>query len=190
MTRHPSNGDLLLVIDMQNVYTDGQPWACCGVEQASVAIRQLLDAQVCSQVLFTRFLPPAVPVGVWGEYNRVNAAINADPFANAMMPEFAPYLERYPLLNKSVYSSFAIPEVRQAARCARQVVLTGVVAECCVLATALAGIDLGHRVVYLTDAVAGISAASQAQARAVLAYLAPLHTRIMTTEEYLRENEP
>ena len=33
MTCHQPNEDLLLVIDMQNVYTDGQPWACCGVEQ-------------------------------------------------------------------------------------------------------------------------------------------------------------
>ena len=57
------------------------------------------------------------------------------------------------------------------------------------LATALAGIDLGHRIVYLTDAVAGLSTESQAQAQAVLSYLAPLHTRIMTTEEYMRENE-
>ena len=188
MTCHQPNEDLLLVIDMQNVYTDGQPWACCGVEQAADAIRRLLDAQVCGQVMFTRFLPPENPVGVWAEYNQVNAAINADPFANAMMPEFDPYLERYPLLDKSVYSSFAIPEVKQAAQRARQVVVTGVVAECCVLATALAGIDLGHRIVYLTDAVAGLSTDSQAQAQAVLSYLAPLHTRIMTTEEYMREN--
>ena len=117
MTCHQPNEDLLLVIDMQNVYTDGQPWACCGVEQAADAIRRLLDAQVCGQVMFTRFLPPENPVGVWAEYNQVNAAINADPFANAMMPEFAPYLERYPLLDKSVYSSFAIPEEAGGSAC-------------------------------------------------------------------------
>lgn len=52
---------------------------------------------------------------MWREYNRVNAAVNADAFANAMLPEMAPYLERYPLLDKSVYSSFSIPKVREAA---------------------------------------------------------------------------
>ncbi len=189
MAQSHSNQDLLLVIDMQNVYTPGQPWACCRVEQASANIRSLLDAGVCGEVLFTRFLPPDHPTGVWAEYNQVNAAINADPFANAMMPEFAPYLERYPLLDKSVYSSFAIPQVAQAARRARQVVLTGVVAECCVLATALAGIDLGHRMVYLTDAVSGLSPETEDQTRAILSYLAPLHTRIMTTREYLQQND-
>lgn len=188
MAEQRPDRDLLLVIDMQNVYTAGQPWACCGVEAAAARIRALLDAQVCGQVFFTRFLPPARPEGVWAEYNQVNAAINADPFANAMMPEFAPYLNHYPLLDKSVYSSFAIPEVAEAARRARQVVLTGVVAECCVLATALAGIDLGHRMVYLTDAVAGLTSQTEAQARDILSCLSPLHTRIMTTGEYLREN--
>lgn len=99
-----SNHDLLLVIDLQNVYTEGQPWACCHIRQAARNIRRLLDAGVCGEVLFTRFVPPAQPEGMWREYNRVNAAVNADAFANAMLPEMAPYLERYPLLDKSVYS--------------------------------------------------------------------------------------
>ena len=93
-----SNHDLLLVIDLQNVYTEGQPWACCHIRQAARNIRRLLDAGVCGEVLFTRFVPPAQPEGMWREYNRVNAAVNADAFANAMLPEMAPYLERYPLL--------------------------------------------------------------------------------------------
>ena len=121
-----SNHDLLLVIDLQNVYTEGQPWACCHIRQAARNIRRLLDAGVCGEVLFTRFVPPAQPEGMWREYNRVNAAVNADAFANAMLPEMAPYLERYPLLDKSVYSSFSIPKVREAAARADRV---GVVAD-------------------------------------------------------------
>ena len=89
-----SNHDLLLVIDLQNVYTEGQPWACCHIRQAARNIRRLLDAGVCGEVLFTRFVPPAQPEGMWREYNRVNAAVNADAFANAMLPEMAPYQER------------------------------------------------------------------------------------------------
>lgn len=33
-----NSADLLLVIDMQNVYTKGQEWACEGVETASASI--------------------------------------------------------------------------------------------------------------------------------------------------------
>ena len=58
-----SNHDLLLVIDLQNVYTEGQPWACCHIRQAARNIRRLLDAGVCGEVLFTRFVPPAQPEG-------------------------------------------------------------------------------------------------------------------------------
>ena len=42
---------------------------------------------------------------------------------------------------KSTYSSFEIPELCAMAEKADHVVLTGVVAECCVLATALSAID-------------------------------------------------
>ena len=168
-----SNHDLLLVIDLQNVYTEGQPWACCHIRQAARNIRRLLDAQ---------------PEGMWREYNRVNAAVNADAFANAMLPEMAPYLERYPLLDKSVYSSFSIPKVREAAARADRVVVTGVVAECCVLSTVLAGIDLGHRMVYLTDAVAGVTPESEAQAEAIVSYLTVPHTEVLTTGAYLEQS--
>lgn len=183
-----SNHDLLLVIDLQNVYTEGQPWACCHIRQAARNIRRLLDAGVCGEVLFTRFVPPAQPEGMWREYNRVNAAVNADAFANAMLPEMAPYLERYPLLDKSVYSSFSIPKVREAVARADRVVVTGVVAECCVLSTVLAGIDLGHRMVYLTDAVAGVTPESEAQAEAIVSYLTVPHTEVLTTGAYLEQS--
>ena len=123
------NKDLLLIIDMQNVYTPGQDWACWRIRQAVASIRRLLDSGVFEDVIFTRFLASDAPAGVWKEYNRVNKAVNQDPWKNEMMPEFAPYLERYPLFTKSVYSSFAIPEVQKAARLADRVVITGVVSE-------------------------------------------------------------
>ena len=86
MTCHQPNEDLLLAIDMQNVYTDGQPWACCGIEQAADAIRRLLDAQVCGQVMFTRFLPPEIRWGCGRNTIRLTP-LSTRTFANAMMPE-------------------------------------------------------------------------------------------------------
>ena len=75
-----SNHDLLLVIDLQNVYTEGQPWACCHIRQAARNIRRLLDAGVCGEVLFTRFVPPAQPEGMWREYNRGSTSRSIRPF--------------------------------------------------------------------------------------------------------------
>lgn len=179
------NHDLFLVIDMQNVYTKGQEWACEGVDSAASAILRVLDSGVCSEVLFTRYLAPENPQGVWKEYNKVNASVNDDPFANEMIPEFVTWTKTYPLLTKSVYSSFAIPEVREAARHASHVVISGVVAECCVLSTVLSAIDEGCKVIYLTDAVAGLSQESKQETEKIVSYFAPLHTELMTAEEYI-----
>ena len=170
--------DLLLVIDMQNVYTKGQEWACEEVEKASDSILRLLNSRALSQVIFTQYLATKHPEGVWKEYNKVNAAVNADPWLNEMMSEFLPY-------TKSVYSSFAIPQVRELAKHASRVVISGVVAECCVLSTALSAIDAGCKVIYLTDAVAGLNATSRKEAENILSYLSPLHTELMTTQQYL-----
>ena len=163
-----TNQDLLLVIDMQNVYTKGQEWACEEV-----------------QVIFTQYLATKHPEGVWKEYNKVNAAVNADPWLNEMMSEFLPYTKKYPVYTKSVYSSFAIPRVCELAKHASHVVISGVVAECCVLSTALSAIDAGCKVIYLTDAVAGLNATSRKEAENILSYLSPLHTELMTTQQYL-----
>ena len=93
--------------------------------------------------------------------------------------------KKYPVYTKSVYSSFAIPQVRELAKHASHVVISGVVAECCVLSTALSAIDAGCKVIYLTDAVAGLNATSQKEAENILSYLSPLHTKLMTTQQYL-----
>ena len=110
-----NSSDLLLVIDMQNVYTKGQEWACKGIEHASASILRLLNSQKTKQVIFTQYLATEHPDGVWKEYNKVNAAVNSDPWLNEMMPEFLPWVKTYPVFTKSVYSSFAIPEVVKAA---------------------------------------------------------------------------
>lgn len=185
---HNKSADLLLVIDMQNVYTKGQEWACEGVEAASASILHLLESQTPKQVIFTQYLAPEHPEGVWKEYNEVNAAVNSNAWLNEMMPEFLPWIKTYPRYTKSVYSSFAIPEVVEAAKKAGRVVISGVVAECCVLSTVLSAIDAGCKVIYLTDAVAGLSETSRKETEKIISYFAPLHTALMTTEEYRKEH--
>lgn len=133
------------------------------------------------------FPPPENPQGVWKDYNIKYAHINANEWGNEMLPEFAEALTRYPLYSKSVYSSLAIPEVLAAAKKADRVIITGVVAECCVLSTVWALIDEGIYTVYVTDAVSGFDVEKEEAARLVLSGLSPLHVAMMTTEEYLNE---
>lgn len=179
------SNDLLLVIDMQNIYTTGQKWACLDTEGAAERVNRIIDAGVCSSVIFTRFLADPNPDGVWADYNRQYEEINNNQWANEMVPQLSGALARYPLYTKSVYSSLAIPEVLDAAKQADRVVVTGVVAECCVLSTVFALIDAGIYVVYLTDGVSGLDKEKEAATELTLSGLSPLHLSMMTTEEYL-----
>lgn len=179
--------DLLLVIDMQNVYLPGRDWACPSMPGAIGRICRLLEADAVERVIFTRFAAPSAPVGTWKEYNEENAAINSSHYLNEMVEELRPYLKRWPVYEKSVYSSMRIPELLEAARAADRVVLSGVVAECCVLATLMEAIDLGCKVVYLTDCVSGQTEQNEAAIRKIAESFAPLHTLVMDSGTYLKE---
>lgn len=184
------NNDLLLVIDMQNVYTGGQKWACLdteGVAERTLSVIRVMEQAGNDNIMFTRFLASEHPEGVWENYNRENQEVNDSAWDNEMLPEFAQALQKYPLYTKSAYSSLAIPEVLQAAQRADRVVITGVVAECCVLSTVFALIDAGIYVVYLTDGVSGLDREKEAATELVLSGLSPLHLCMMTVKEYLGE---
>lgn len=185
--------DLILVIDMQNVYREGQAWACRDFDGAAARTLRVAEAADCEGVplMVTAFLPPAAPKGDWRDYNEKYAAINADPWLNALADAIAPLAETHTYCPKSTYNALDCPEVRAAALGARdrggRVVLTGVVAECCVLWTACAAIDLGCHVLYLTDAVSGLDRPKEAASELVLSGLAPLQCELMTAADYLSE---
>lgn len=185
--------DLILVIDMQNVYQPGQEWACRDFAGAAQNILTVADAADAAGVplMVTAFLPPENPKGDWQAYNEKYKAINAYPWLNALADEIAPLAETHPFCPKSTYNALDHPDVHRAALAARdrggRVVLTGVVAECCVLWTACAAIDLGCHVVYLTDAVSGLDRPKEAASELVLSGLSPLQCALMTAADYLNE---
>ncbi len=177
--------DVLVVIDMQNVYLPGQSWACPSMPESTRHIQRLLDAGVAGQVVFTKFTAAQHPEGTWRAYNKENAVINADPWLNEIVDELQPYLSRFPVYEKSVYSSMKIRELAEAARHAEHLVLTGVVAECCILSTMMEAIDLGSHVIYLEDCISGQTAQNEAAIRKIAESFAPMHTLVMSSEEYL-----
>lgn len=181
--------DLLLVIDMQNTYTEFGPWTCPHMERAADNIMTLIETGQFAQVIFTRFDAPQHPVGTWEDYNTINCVVNENIFMNELVPQLAPYAEIYPLYSKSTYSALSVPEIQAAAaECIRRggsVVLTGVVSECCVLATAFQLIDMGCPVIYITDACAGISDELEEAVIMVLSGLDYVQTTILDTAGYL-----
>lgn len=142
------------------------------------------------EVMLTRFIAPPEEdaIGVWHDYNNVNKEINDDHVMEEFIPEIAEYVEDFPYYDKSTYSCFSHPYIRAAADRAMvhggDIVLMGVVSECCVLSTFFQGADLGYRFVYLRDACAGLNDETEKATLKILEGLAPLHVRIMTAEEY------
>lgn len=180
--------DLLLVIDMQNVYKKGGKWECLDTEGAAERINKIIDSGM-KNVIFTRFIANEQnPSGVWKDYNVKYATVNADQYANKMIDEFEKPLKSFPLYTKGVYSSLAVPEVLKAAKKAERVVVCGVVAECCVLSTVLALMDEGIYTVYLTDGVSGLDVPKEEATKLIFSGLSPLHVKMMTVKEYLSEN--
>lgn len=175
--------DLLLVIDMQNVYTPAMPWACGSIERCEENILKLLGSGIDSA--FTMFLPPQNPQGRWKEYSAVNREINENAWMNELIPAFKPYVNENNIFYKSTYSSLHAEGLLARIKEYDRVVVSGVVAECCVLSTVFSLIDEGIPFVYLSDAVSGLNEKSENEAEAVISYLVPVHGEIMSTEAYI-----
>lgn len=138
----------------------------------------------CDNVVFIEYLAPENPVGTWVTYNEVNAEVNGDAWLNEIVDALRPYTETYPLYSKSTYSSFGNPDFKSLMARAGRIVITGVMSECCVLATAIDAIDTGTPVVYLTDACSGSTQEYEDMATAMMEFASPTHTAVMTCEEY------
>ena len=117
--------DLLLVIDMQNVYLPDQPWACETAARTKENILKLLENHPKDQTIFTRYIAAEHPVGTWKTDNELNRKINENPWMNELMDGIKEAAESYPVYDKSTYSSFQVPTIRKAAQKADRVILTG-----------------------------------------------------------------
>ena len=177
--------DLLLVVDFQNVYLPGNDWACPSMPAAMERTMKLLDAPGAPDCVMTKYVAPAEPTGRWKQYNEAYREINANAFLAEFPEALAPYAAKATVIEKATYSSMDAPEVLAAMEGKKAVVLAGVVADCCVLATMMDAIDLGYEVVYLYDCIAGVSEESEAEIRALAEIYSPIHTTVMSGAEYL-----
>ncbi len=175
--------DLILVIDMQNAYEKGMPWECHSIERTKSNIIKLLSTG--KDAVFTTFIASEHPKGAWKEYAEVNKDINEDKRANEIVPELLPYLKEHKLFYKDRYSSLSNNELRKLVAEYDRVVVTGVVAECCVLSTVFSLIDEGVPFLYIRDAVSGLNEKTESETEDILSGLVPVHGEIMNTDEYI-----
>ncbi|MGN0437776.1 MAG: cysteine hydrolase family protein [Lachnospiraceae bacterium] len=175
---------LLLVVDMQNVYSQGQKWECKNFHHVLEKIILLLKSYK-EKVIFTRYIASNHPKGIWADYNIENEDVNSDEWLNKIVEDLKEFQEKNETYDKSVYSSYSVEQIKEIAEDYSCVIVTGVVAECCVLSTVMSLIDAGVYVIYLQDAIAGVDNETEEATIKVLKGLSPLHLSILTTEEYL-----
>lgn len=167
--------DLLLVIDMQNVYLPESPWGCERIREAAAYIQYMIERFPKDQCCFTRFLPSGNPDGVWKEYNDQNQKINRNGWMNEYIEELKPYITHENFYTKSKYSCCKNEELKKRIDMYERVFVAGVVAECCVLSSVMDLIDQGKKVMYLTGGIAGVSREKEEMVIKLLEGMSPLH---------------
>ena len=153
-----------LCLDMQNMIGPGGPWAARWAESVMPALVSLIE-HAPQRTLFTRFIPPLdVPEaeGAWRDFYEKWAGLtrsHVEPRLLELMPPLPVFVPPAVVFDKSRFSAFSAPGLGEwiGKLQADTIILSGAESEMCVLATALAGLDLGYRVVIARDAICSAS---------------------------------
>jgi nicotinamidase-related amidase len=147
---------LHIVVDMQELFRSHPEWGTQALTAIIPPIQRLLAARP-ENAYFSRFVPPRRPdeaEGMWQRYYRRWHSVTLDQLDSVQIDvvhELRPWAGR--IGDKPGYSALANAELRAAAIAARDVILTGVETDVCVLATAIDAMEAGLRVVLAVDAV-------------------------------------
>ncbi len=159
-----ANRAVHLCLDMQVMFGSDGPWPTPWMERVLPNIVRLAE-KMPERTIFTRFIPPQraddMP-GMWREFYRKWPNVTRQRLAPANL-ELVPELRRFAppgsVFDKFVYSAFTDGRLAGwlAQRNVSTLLVTGAETDVCVLATVLAAIDHGYRVVLLTDAICSSS---------------------------------
>ena len=170
---------LLAVIDMQELFAAGSPWAVPGFEDLIEPVGKLARAYG-PRTVFTRFVIPEVPQGSWAGYYRAWPQV-LEPGA-AHLADLALPWRGVGTLDKTTFSKWG-PELAGLLGPGGNLTVCGVSTDCCVLATVLAAVDAGAQVRVIADACAGITADAHQAALSLMAGFAPQVTIGSVDEE-------
>jgi nicotinamidase-related amidase len=153
-----------LCIDMQNVFCEDTPWHTPWMRRVLPAVERVARHRA-ADTIFTRFVPPRgaeeMP-GAWRRYYerwKDLTLANIDPRLLELLPSLKCHAPPAAVVDKRHYSAFAAPALPPLLkeRGIDSLVITGAETDVCVLATVMAAVDLGFRVVLATDALCGSS---------------------------------
>ena len=149
-----------ICVDMQRLFAEETPWRTPWMRRVLPNVVALATAQP-ERLCFTRFVPldkPADGTGTWRRYYErwSDVTLEAiDPDLVDLVPELKRFAPPAPVLDKRVYSPWASTPLHEVLQRGGKntIIVSGGETEVCVLATVLGAIDLGYRVVIVTDAL-------------------------------------
>lgn len=149
-----------LCIDMQRLFAGGTAWQTPWLPRVLPNVVRLVELAP-ERTIFTRFVPAAHPDAALGAWRRYwhrwpdMTLDRLDPALVDLVPELQRFVPPAQLLDKNVYSPWLGTALDTQLRTAgiTSIIISGAETEVCVLATALGAVDLGYRVILVTDAI-------------------------------------
>lgn len=169
------NNSALLVIDMQNVYLPENEWSCIRMHEVIKYIEEKITDFPKNQIFFTEHKAFKNPKGIWKTYNKKYDEINSNDYLNDYIPELKKYLTNNNLFIKSGFSALSNKNLLEKLDKFDTIYITGVIAECCVLSTIFSLVDMGKKIIYCSNGIAGQSKEKEKAVIEVLQELSPLH---------------
>ena len=149
-----------LCVDMQRLFSAQGPWPTPWMERVLPSVLAVVE-HAPTRTIFTRFIPPLTAAdapGRWQAYYRKWAAVTRERIDLALLdllPALAAHVPPACVFDKSTYSAFTAPGLlpHLLQRGTNTLIVTGSETDVCVLATVLAAIDCGVRVVVVRDGI-------------------------------------
>ena len=159
---------LHLCIDMQLMFALETKWASEAIWRALPAILEI-SGRYTARTVFTRFICPrdlSETSGQWTRfYTDAEGMLSSQlhPSMMDLLPELAKFIPPAKIVDRKVFSALSSSELRAmlAQGSIDTLVVTGFETDVCVLATVLAAIDMGFRMVLVKDALASSNEAGE-----------------------------
>lgn len=149
-----------LCIDMQRMFVEGTEWHTPWAAETLPVIETLCSARP-DQLWFTRFIPAETPneaSGAWRDYWRRWSSMTTEILDPELLNLAKPLQRFVPparIVDKRVYSAWSDTGLHEAFthQGVDTIIVTGTETDVCVLSTVLGAIDLGYRIVVVSDGV-------------------------------------
>lgn len=190
-------GAVHLCVDMQLMFADDTAWKTPWMDRVRPVVAAIAREHAPATV-FTRFIPAARPSegdGAWRRYwkrwpTMTLSELGADKIG--LLPELKALCPPASVFDKRTYSPWSDGALHAALqlRACGTLIVTGGETDVCVLATVLGAIDLGYRVIVVTDALCSSADETHDAVMTVYHYRYGQQVETVTTELLLDEWRP